>query len=272
MGNTSVRVLFFLLFFSLPSLVGAETVKVAGSESELFLMNELAKAYMEKYREDRIEVRQDSIGAKGAFMGTSKGAIDIGLSARRLLESEKSLGLELIEIARIATVVGVNAETVPVEEIKSRQLCDIYSGKIRNWSELGGPNASIKPLTMPEPDCAKVSVREGFPCFTKLKESSDVVLMPKLDSMNAAIAGNPNTIGFTDVMAIENSKGKIRALKIDGVSASRETVASGKWQMVRHCYLVLGKKRNEAISRFIEFIRSPAGEAILKKHKAVPVP
>lgn len=255
----------------LATAAGAEKVRLAGAASEIFLVSELAKAYMEKHPGDVIEVRQDSIGAKGAIMGTAHGSIDIGLSARKLLGSERSLGLELIEIARVATVAGVNAESVPVEAITADQLCAVYSGSVRNWSELGGPDAPIRAFTLPEPDCAKGSIRDGLQCFSTLKEAPGVVVMPNTDLMNDAIARNPFTVGFTDPIAVDAANGKIRPLRIDRAAPTTESVATGKWPMIKHFYLVLGKKRTGAMAKFIEFIKSPAGRAVMKKYKAVPV-
>ncbi len=266
--------LFFSMLFilSIASVsMATEPVKIAGSGGMITLVTELAEAYMKKHPDVVIQVKQKSIEAKGGIMGTYKGILDIGMAARNLKDSEKKFGLKVIEIARVATVVGVNAESVPIDGITSQQLCDIYRGKITNWSELGGPDAPIKVFTRPDPDSTKVSVRKGIPCFKNLKEADGVVVMPKSKDMFIALMKNSYSIGFTDSVAVLKSKGKIKALKLDGITPGPESVASGKWPIVKHFNLLLGKKRNKTIDDFIRFIKSPEGSKIIRKNNAVPV-
>jgi len=260
----------FILMISFPALAG--TLKVAGSGGLISLVTELADAYMKKHPETRIEVKQKSIEAKGGIFGAASGRLDIGMAARNLKESEKELGLEVHEIARVALVIGVNAETVKAPQgITSRQLCDIYKGKIANWKELGGADAPVKPLTRPDEDSTKVTVRKSIPCFLNLKEPTTVVVMPKSKDMFRALSRTANAIGLTDLVAVFKAAGKIRALQLDGISPSPETVAKGKWPVVKHMNLVLGKKRSREAYDFIRFIRSAEGRRIIEKNQAVPV-
>jgi phosphate transport system substrate-binding protein len=263
-------VLGFILMVSLPAMAG--TLKVAGSGGMISLVTELADAYMKKHPETRIEVKQKSIEAKGGILGAASGRLDIGMAARNLKKSEKDLGLEVHEIARVALVIGVNAETVKAPAgITSRQLCDIYEGKITNWKEIGGADVPIKPLTRPDADSTKVTVRKSIPCFSELKEVSTVVVMPKSKDMFRALSRTPNAIGLTDLVAVFRSRGKIRPLQLDGISPSADAVAKGKWPVVKHMNLILGKKRSREAYDFIRFIRSPEGRKIIEKNQAVPV-
>ncbi len=259
-----------ILMASAPAVAG--TLKVAGSGGLISLVTELADAYMKKNPGTRIEVKQKSIEAKGGIFGAASGRLDIGMAARNLKESEKALGLEVHEIARVALVIGVNAETVKAPQgITSRQLCDIYEGKITNWKEIGGADAPIKPLTRPDEDATKVTVRNSIPCFSNLKEPATVVVMPKSKDMFRALSRTANAIGLTDLVAVFKSGGKIRALQLDGISPSADAVAKEKWPVVKHMNLVLGKKRSREAYDFIRFIRSAEGRRIIEKNQAVPV-
>ncbi len=266
-----VTALIALLSFFSYSLARAETLKVAGSGGMITLVTELANAYMKANPEDKIEVKQKSIEAKGGIIGAYRGVLDIGMAARNLKPKELALGLKVVEIARVATVVGVNAESVKIEGITSEQLCSIYKGDITNWKELGGNDALIKPFTRPDADSTKVSVRKGIACFKKLKESDNVVIMPKSRDMFNALISTPYSIGFTDSVAVLKSNGKIRALKLDGVEPTPAAVAQGKWPIVKHFNLLIGKSNKKAIKKFIDFIKSEEGRKIIEKNMAVPV-
>jgi phosphate transport system substrate-binding protein len=251
--------------------VWAESIKLGGSGGMIPLMNDLAKAYMERNPGESIEVMQQSVDAKGGIMGAYGGGLDIGLSARLLEPSEMSLNMTATEIARVATVPGVNAATVSIKSLTSGQVCDIYSGKINNWNNVGGHDAQIKALTRPEPDSTKKAVRKGLQCFSSLKEDGQVMTMQTSREMIHGLANAPDSIGFTDLVSVENSGGKVAALSLDGISPSPENVVSGKWPIVKNFVLVTKTRPSGLSKRFIDFIRSPEGAAIIKNQKAVAV-
>ncbi len=249
----------------------AEPIKIAGSGGTIKVVTELAKAYMEKNPGDVIEVKQESIEAKGGIMGAYKGDLDIGMAAQYLEGDQKKWALEVFEIARTATIVAVNTDGVKIDNMKSQQVCNIYEGKIKNWNALGGPDAQIMPFTRPDPDSTKVSVRNGMPCFADLKEIPEVLIMGKHKDMNNALLKNPYSIGFSDIESVDLSNGKLKALKLDGITPSIETVISGKWPLIKPFTLVVGKKKSETARKFIQFIKTPEAQVIIKNNSAVPV-
>ncbi len=246
---------------------GAESIKLAGSGQMIPLINELSKGYMKKNPQDTVEVNQKSLGQMGGVMAVSKGVIDIAMSARNLDTNEKKLQVQAYEIAKVAGLFAVNAAT-PVTSLTSQQVCDIYGGKIRNWSQVGGPNAAILPLTRPENDSTKIAVRQGIACFEKLKEAEEVRSMPKAKDMLTELTGKANTLGMIDAVSLADAGGKLKAVKVDG----KDFTSSEQSPIMHHYNLVLGKNRSDAIVRFLQFVRSPEGQAIIKREKASPVP
>lgn len=258
-----------VLLLALPA--GAETIKLAGSGGMIALMTELAKAYMAKYPGDVIDVMQQSIEAKGGIMGVYDGRLDIGMSARLLKRDEIALGLSPVEIARVAGVIAVHADSVNVKALKTAEVCGIYSGKIRNWKELGGADAPIRAFTKPDADSTKLVMRSGIDCFGALTEAPSVVVMPKAEDMYHALMNNPNSVGITDMVAVENSRGKLRGLALGGVEPSETNVKSGKWPVIKH-YMLVTKGEPQGLARkFIDFVRGPEGSKIISRDRAVPV-
>jgi phosphate transport system substrate-binding protein len=270
-GIKSIFSLLVVLIIVFSQSAWAESLKMGGSGGMIPLMNELAKVFMKKNPGDNIEVLQKSLDAKGGIMGAYGGGLDIGLSARLLEPEEMSLNMTAIEIARVATVPGVNAASVKIKSITSGQICDIYSGMIKNWKELGGHDSQIKPLTRPEPDSTKKAVRKGLQCFSSLKEDSHVITMQTSREMIHALANAPNTVGFTDLVSVDDSAGKVAALNLDGISPSPENVISGKWPIVKNFVLVTKNEPAGLVNRFIGFVRSPQGAEIIKNQKAIAI-
>lgn len=244
----------------------AENIRLAGSGQMVPLITELGKGYMKKHPQDTVEVNQKSLGQVGGVMAVNNGAIDIAMSARRLDRNEKMLPVQAYEIAIVPGLFAVNS-SVAVKALTSRQICDIYGGKIRNWREVGGADAPIVALTRPESDSTKIAVRQGVACFKDLKEHGDVVPLPKAKDMFNALTTKPGAIGMIDTSALSDAGGKAKALKLDG----RDVSPASHWPILHNYNLVVGKNRGEAVKRFLQFIRTPEGQSIIKKEKAVPV-
>lgn len=260
-----------LMGFMVAAPAWAETIKVAGSGGMISTLTELARAFMEKNPGDTIDVWRESIEAKGGIMGAYEGKIDIGMSARHLSPDEVTLGLVPIEIARVAAVIAVNAETVKIAGLKSDQACAIFSGQVKNWKEVGGPDAPVKVFSRPEADSTKLAVRKGIRCFATLAELPTVIIMPKAQDMYSALMNNSHAVGMVDAAAIVDYKGKIRGLTLDGLDATEENVKAGKWPILKHYVLVTKGEPKGLAKRFLDFVRGPEGVRVIMKHKAVPV-
>src|SRR5215211_8759857 len=154
--------IFFLLsFFLLASCVSSSSEQSASNSSAKYIENKgsdtivnLALAWAEQYQAEHPDVR---ISVTGGGSGTGiasliNGTVDIANASRKIKEEEvgeaQSNGIEPVEhiIARDAIAVIVNPEN-PVNELTLQQIADIYSGKISNWSEVGGDDRSIVRLS-----------------------------------------------------------------------------------------------------------------------------
>ncbi len=244
-------------------------VKVAGSGGMIPLVTELAKAYMDTHKNVSIVVRQQSIQSGGGIKGAADGTLDIGMANRGLKDDEKTLGLETAEIARVGVVIGVN-KGLSIRAIKSDDLCKIYAGAIKNWSELGGGNDKILALTKPEDDATKQTIRKSISCFKDLKEADSVSSIAASPQTAWALA-NSKAIGITDTINVEKSNGAIIALKLDGIEPTTENVKSGKYKVVQSYRLVTKGAPTGAVKDFIDFVKGPKGAQIISASGAVHV-
>ena len=263
----ALLLLVAILISASPSF--AETIRIGGSGSMIPLLTDLGKAYVKKYPKDEVDVRQTSMGQPGGIAALNAGAVDIAMSATDLSEEQLKLQIRPVLIAKVAGAVAVNAG-VTVKGITNRQLCDIYAGKITSWKELGGADAKIIAYTRPESDSTKQSFRKGFACMANLIESPDIPNLPKTQDMETALSTKPNSVGPLDIISVNRSHGKFRPLLIDGKGPN--DLAKGGWPFVLHNNLVTGKNRSDGVTRFLGYIKSPEGQAIIKKHGALPTP
>lgn len=264
-------VVFALAFLISGDLYAAEKdkIRVAGSGGMIPLMNELAKAYQNENRNVVISVNQKSIQSAGGIAGAAKGELEIGMANRGLKDEEQSLGLDVTEVARVGVVIGVNKD-VSIKEISSDNLCRIYDGRIKNWSDLGGGGGRIIAVTKSEIDATKETIRKTIPCFKNLKEAENVLLIPTSPEI-AKILSNSKAIGFADTISVDASNGAIKPLALDGVAPNVDNIKSGKYKVVQIYRLVTKGKPAGKTKGFIDFIKGPKGRKIIESSNAIPV-
>jgi phosphate transport system substrate-binding protein len=211
------------------------------------------------------------LGTKARIQALAEGKIDVALASHGLNTDEISrLGMAVLEIARIAVVFGVNA-AVPVANVTPQQVCDVYAGKITNWRALGGSDLEIAPRTRPDTEVDAEVVRANIRCLSELRMPEAVKVMPRSGDMARELAAEAGAIGMTTMTVVEQSRGKIRALSIDGTAPTAENVVRKAYPLVRESFFVTKAAPTSAVARFLEFARSPAGEQVIRANGAIPV-
>jgi len=257
-----------LLFIAATGAANAETVRIAGSGGMIPMVTELGKAYMKKNPADTIEVNQKSLGKEGGVMALNKGSIEIAMLSS-LEAKDKSLPINAVETAIVPSLFAVHP-SVTVKALSGQQLCDIYAGRITNWKQVGGSSAPIVVLTRPENESAKIAIRQGLGCFAGLTETATAITLAKSQEMKDTLIKTANAIGMINTIALDDAAGKVIAIKQDGKDVTTTPVA--QWPMKSLSYLATGKNPNEATRKFLQFVKSPDGQKIIRKEKAYPVP
>lgn len=159
---------------------------------------------------------------------------DIGLSSRELTEEEKQEGVESTVLAFDGIALIVNLDN-PVSSLTRQQICDIFSGKITSWKEVGGQDQEIVLIGRE----AGSGTRDGFEQALSLKNSCPYrqELTSSGDIRNAVLS-NPSAIGYISLASLKDD---VRALAVDGVSPSAETVRSGSYPIARPFLMVTRK-------------------------------
>jgi phosphate transport system substrate-binding protein len=259
------KIALTLALTAFASTACAETVRISGSGILKPILTELGNAYMKLNPKDVINVDKTSLGQAGGIAALNAGAIDIAMSSLPLTTEQLKLPLKSYEIAKIQGLIAVTKD-VTVSNISSQQLCDIYSGKINNWKELGGADKPIRVFTRPEIEATKINFRESFVCMKNLKESPLVTSKGRSADMKAILESTDNGIGIFDAVSFHEAEGKVSQVKIDG-----QDYLNDKWPFILSTHLAVSIKPNSTVKKFLEFVKSPKGQKIIKEHKAKPV-
>jgi len=265
--NRKIAIIAALIVTATASAATAETVRIAGSGGLIPMMTEMGKAYMKKNPGDTIEVNQKSLGKEGGVMAINKGSVEIGMLAS-IDDKDKKLSLNFVEMAIVPALFAVHP-SVTVKALTGQQICDIYAGKITNWSQVGGGNAPIVVLTRPENESAKIATRSGLACFKSLTEAPTAISLAKSGDMNKTLEKTQNAIGVINTIALNDLTGKVIPIKMDGKDVT--TISATQWPMKTLAYLATGKNPGPVTKKFLSFVKSADGQAVIKKEKAAPV-
>jgi len=260
------------LLILLALLVGARTVSaqdkivVGGSGSLTEEMVDAAKAYMARNPGDTIEVRPENMSTTGGIEGVNTGRLTIGLISRNLKDSEKG---KLVYRAIARSMAGVVVhKSLPVNGLSDAQLCDVFAGKIKSWKDLGGSEGKITVLKRTSDDNNTETFRKHMDCFKDLAIAPDALPLVRGTELLEALDKRPGTIGITNLGSTFSSLKNLKALTVNGVTPSIETVRSDKYKFYHdHGAVTLGEPQG-LVKRFMTYLNSPEGQKILASRGA----
>ena len=241
----------------------AGTVSTDGSTSMEKVIGSLGEVFQAE--NESIDFTYNPTGSGSGISAIEKGTCDIGLSSRSLKDEEKEQGLEETVLAYDGIAVIVNADN-KVEDLTIDQIADIYTGKIKNWKEVGGVDAEIVVIGRE----AGSGTRDGFESITGTEETCK--LRQELTSTGDVIAtvkSNENAIGYASLASVDDT---VKALTVGGVKPSADTVLDGTYKIQRPFVLVTkeGSKLSDAAQAFFDYAISDDAKPVIEKAGVVP--
>jgi phosphate transport system substrate-binding protein len=249
---------------------GAETIVLDGSTGMLPLARALAKAYQQKNPDPQIELGK-GLGTGARLLALGEGKIQVALASHGIKADDiRKENLKVLEVAKGAIIFAVHA-SVPLTKITDSQVCDVYSGKTRDWQSLAGLNTPIAVLTRPPTEVDPEVIRAKIGCFKELKEVETARVMARGGDMAKGLAETPYSIGMTSMTVVEQSGGKVKALAFNGLAPSPENVRNGSYFLTRDFLFVIKTDAAPAVKKFVDFVLSPGGDRVILDNGAVPL-
>ena len=263
--------LVFLLALVTAASASASKLVIKGSDTlGAKLVPTLAEEYKAKHPGVSFEIAAE--GSTTGLAAIIDGTAQIGMSSRRARATEmsaaaaKGVTLKPIIVGYDAMAVIVNANS-PIAKLTLRQVEQIFTGDVKDWSAVGGKPGRISIYTR---NTASGTYSDWKDLAMKKRDyASSSQKMAGNEQIAAEVAKNPNGIGYVGLAYI-HAEG-IKVVAIDGVAPSRETILSKKYSYARPTfYYTNGEPTGEA-AKFIEFTLSDTGQKIAEKIGFVPV-
>jgi phosphate transport system substrate-binding protein len=245
----------------------------------------LALAWAEKYHElhPNVDISVTGGGSGTGIAALINGTVDIANASRQIkpeeIQQAKDNGVNPVEnvVAKDAIAIVVNPEN-PIKQLTIQQLSDIYSGKINNWSEVGGDDRIIVRLSRETNSGTHVFFLENVIRLGDSKNktlfSPDTLLLPSSEGITAETRDNPNAIGY-DGLGYVTTEVKVVAVGRDAygpfILPSADTVNNRQYPIARDLYIYTNGEPKGAAWDYINWIMTPEAQAIVTQLGFIPI-
>lgn len=258
----------------------AQYIENKGSDTIVNLALAWAETYQAEYPDVRISVTGGGSGTGIAAL--INGTVDLANASRQIKDEEvaeaQAKGITPLEhiIARDAIAVIVNPEN-PVRELTLQQIADIYSGKITNWTEVGGDDRPIVKLSRETNSGTHVYFLETVlrlgDSENKTLFSTDTLLLPSSEGIIAEVRQNPNAIGYDGLGYVPHDLIMIAIAKNEGdpyVLPSIATVNDKSYPIARDLYMYTNGVPTGIVKEYLDWILSVEAQEIVAELGFVP--
>jgi phosphate transport system substrate-binding protein len=250
-------------------LSASKSITMTGSTTVLPIAQREAEAFMDVYKDISVSVRGGGSGV--GIAAIIDGRTDIANSSRTIqtkeLKTAREKGVNVYPnvIAQDGIAVVVNPDN-PIDSITIEDLKKIYTGEIGNWKELGGPAKAIVVISRDFSSGTFEVFKELVLKGGKMKD--DALMLASNKAVATTVTETPYAIGYVGLGYLSE---QVKALKVDGVKPTEETVRMGKYELSRPLFMYTNGKPKGIIKTFIDFVFSVQGQRIVKEEGFVPI-
>jgi phosphate transport system substrate-binding protein len=241
----------------------AEKIVVAGSTTVLPIAQKAAEVFMNSNPGADISVRGGGSGVGIASLIDKTCDIADASRAMKDTEYEKAASNGVEAKANVIAMDGICVIVHPSNNIGAmtkKQIKDIFTGKISNWKEVGGSDEKIVVIS-------RDSSSGTFEAFGELvlkgeKVRPDALLQASNQAVASTVSRTSGAIGYVGLGYVSSS---VKAVDVDGVKASKETVLTGKYSIGRPLFMYTNGAPKGLAKQFIDFILSQEGQKLVEE-------
>jgi len=237
--------------------VTAVTVTASGSSALLPLVKDAAA----KYRSVNPGV---SVNVSGGGSGTglaqvSDGSVDIGNSdvfAESKLSAEKAAALVDHKVCVITMAPVINNDIAKtVKNLTKQQLIGVFTAKITNWKDVGGPDEQILLVTRPTTSGTRALFKQ-YALDNNDEASNKSLETDDSGTLLQTVSQNRGAVGYLALSYLVNNTA-VSTVSIDGVAPTMQNTYSGTYPVWGYEHMYTKGTANKAANDFIAYIMGP---------------
>lgn len=277
MGKRSFTTMSMFILLAVMTLLGPAVSAVAadraiivkGSTTVLPVVQVAAEIFMDKNPGTNISVQGGGSGVGIASLLDK--TTDIATSSRKIkpeeIEKAKASGVNVNEIP--IAIDGIAVIVHPVNTVKAMtrtQIREIYTGKIRDWSQLGGRKGKIVVVTRD----TSSGTFEAFEALALNKEKvrPDALSSASNQAVAQTVAQTPGAVGYVGHGYLSP---RVKAVAVDGVECTKQTIQSEKYPLSRYLYVYTNGRPSGDIQKFTTFILGKEGQRLVEEEGFVDI-
>ncbi|MBY0009716.1 phosphate ABC transporter substrate-binding protein PstS family protein [Paenibacillus typhae] len=235
---------------------GAElsgSILASGSTALQPLVEQAAESFMDA--NSGVDIQVQGGGSGTGLTQVAEGQVDIGNSdvfAEEKLkdaDAEKAAALVDHQVAVVA-IAAVSNPDAGVDNLTKQQLVDIFTGKITNWSEVGGADQAIQIINRPSSSGTRATF-EAFALGTKTEDLQGSVQEDSSGTVKKMIGETPGAIGYLALSYLDDT---VKTLNYDGVEPSVDNVVSGEYPVWAYQHMYTNGEPNEVVKAFLDYM------------------
>jgi len=298
LNKQSIFLLISFLIFSSILFIGCKkkegveqtVISVKGSDTMVNLAQKWAEVYMQS--NPNISIQVTGGGSGTGIAALLNGTMDLANSSRELKDSEietakqKGITPVVYEVALDGIAVIVHPEN-KVDNLTVKQVSDIFSGKITNWKQLGGPDMMItlygRENSSGTYEFFKEHVLGKDESGKQVDYSSTTQVLQGTAALGEAVARDVKGIGYGGVGYFALRKDvKILHIKKDDSSpaispaengqVNYNVIWNGDYSIARYLYCFTNGEATGELKNYIDFILSPEGQKLVESMEYIPLP
>jgi phosphate transport system substrate-binding protein len=225
------------------------SITESGSTTVQPLAEKLSNAFMSANPDVKIVIQGG--GTAVGIKSTNDGTVDLGAASRELTKDDPSLQTFLLARDGIAIIVHPSNT---LNDLTLAQVRDIFSGKITNWKDLGGPDKHIDVVAREEGSGTRTAFQEMVMGKDASGNAMNIVKNATLQSSSGAIMqtvkGDAQSISFDSFGYVDSS---IKALSIGGIAATSDNAKNGQYPIVRPLYFLTKNAPAGLVKSFLDY-------------------
>ncbi len=249
------------------SLSMVQGQRIKGSDTVLPLSQQEAERYMKAHPSATVTVTGGGSGV--GLSALLEGTTDIAQASRKIKFDEKQKlqeggkTVKEVVVAYDALAIVVHPSN-KVTNLTREQLEGIFTGKIKNWKEVGGDDLRIVPYSRETSSGTYEFFKESV--LKNKNYMNGIMSMPATGSIIQSVSQTKGAIGYVGLAYLHKEVKAIHVSYNKGASFTEPSVANAKnktYPVVRPLYYYYEAKSEKAVKPFIDYVLSPAGQQIV---------
>lgn len=249
----------------------AQKLHIEGSTTVGPIADGFAEVFKKMYPDVTITVNKSGSGTGAAALIDSR--CDIATMSRFMKDREfkDAVAKGVFPVAHVVAMDGVCIvvhPSNPISTLSSEQVRDIYLGKIRNWKALGGPDIPIVVISR-DTESGTYDTFDSF-IMNKKKMASSVEYVTSNPQAFARVQNTRGAIGYVGYGFVQTG---VKAITLDGIKPSRQTILSGKYPVSRPLFMFTNgyPTLGSMAHKFVTFHLTEEGQEVVEDKGFVPV-